>query len=845
MVRVLADVRLAFRSWRKAPTLTLIVIASMALGIGANTAISTLVDQVLLRPLPIRDPGSVVQVTKTGINYGSNWGDGSELSYPMYEHFRDHAQVFDGAAARFGYAVHIRYGGDAGTVTERVPAELVSGTYFPTLGIGPVLGRTLQPGDDRAAGAAPFVVLSHAFWTRGFAADPGVLGRPVSINGHQYTIAGVVQPGFEGTDLGSPAQVFLPIVMKAQITPGWDGLADPRYNWVRVFARLRPGISVEQATASLQGLYRAQLEHEITLPGFAAAPERARLRYVENQVQLLPGGQGRSGLRRTLATPLWVLMAIAGGVLLIACANVANLLLARAAGRQREMAIRLALGATRGRLVLQLLVESVLLALAGGAAGIAISVVGAPVILGFFVSPETPDVISTVPDARILAFTFALAALTGIVFGLAPAVQSTKPDVTPALKDQAGSVLGGRQARLRKGLVAAQVAVSLLLLFGAGLFLRTLDNLLAVDVGFRSESLISFTLNPGLGGESPDRTRQFAGALLERLQRTPGVLGAGFGSQRLLDGNQWNGSITVEAYAPQADENVMAWHSAVSPGYFTTLGIPVLQGREFTDRDARTGAVPDDEQQFRVAVANEAFVRRYFEGREAVGRRIGLGSDPGTPLTVEIVGVVGNAKYTGVRAEAPPQVFFPYLESRTPGGFTVYVRTTQPPEQMFGTLRAAVQALDPALPVHATRTLERQIEQSLRNERMVATMSAAFGGLATLLALVGLYGVMSYTVSRRTREIGVRMALGARGGNIARMVVREALLIAAIGIAAGVPLAWWLSRYVESQLYGVTGHDLPTLAASAAALVVVSLLAAWIPSARAARVAPTTALRCE
>ncbi|MBA3886819.1 MAG: ABC transporter permease [Acidobacteria bacterium] len=845
MIRILADVRLALRSWRKAPTLTAIVIASIALGIGANTAIFTLVDQVLLRPLPIRDPGSVVQVTKTGINYGSNWGDGSELSYPMYEHLRDHAQVFDGLAARFGFAVHIRYGGDAGDRTERVQAELVSGTYFQTLGIGPALGRTLLPDDDRAPGAAPFVVLSHSFWTRGFAADAGVVGQPVTINGHPYTIAGVARAGFGGSDLGSPAQVFVPIVMKAQVTPGWDALDDPRFNWVRVFGRLKPGISADQATVALQPLYRTQLQHEIALPGFANAPERTRLRYLENEIRLLPGGQGRSGFRRALATPLWVLMAIAGGVLLIACANVANLLLARAAGRQREMAIRLALGATRGRLVMQLLVESLLLAVAGGAAGIAIAVAGAPLVLSFFVSPESPQIVSTVPDARILAFTFALAALTGIIFGLAPAVQSTKPDVTPALKDQAGSVLGGRQARFRKGLVAVQVAVSLLLLVGAGLFLRTLDNLLAVDVGFRTESLITFTLNPSLSGQSPERTRQFSRELLERLNRMPGGEAAGLGTQRLLDGNQWNGSITAEGYVPQADENVAAWHSAVSPGYFRALGISVVRGREFTDLDARDAAIPIDEQQFRVAIANETFVRRYFEGREAVGRRIGLGSDPGTPLNVEIVGVVGDSKYTGVRDDVQPQIFFPYLEQRTPGGFTAYVRTTQPPEQMFGAVRAAVQALDPSLPVHTTRTLERQIQQSISNERMIATMSATFGILATLLALVGLYGVMSYTVSRRTREIGVRIALGAQRGNIAGMVVREALLIAAVGIAVGLPLAWWLSRYVESQLYGVTGHDLPTLAASAAALAIVSLLAAWIPSARAARVAPTTALRCE
>ena len=841
MPHLMSDVRLALRSWVKAPGLTFIVIGSIALGIGATTAIFTLVDQVLLRQLPVKDPRAIVQVTKRGTNYGSNWGDGSELSYPMFERIRDGNQVFEGVLARFGPVLNMQFGGR----TERVIAEAVSGTYFPVLGVKAALGRTLLPEDDRAQGASPYVVLSHGFWTSRFAADPNVIGRPVVVNNFPYTIVGVAERGFEGLELGRPVQVFVPLMMKAQITPSWNALDDPRYQWVRVFARLKPGLSLEQAMAGLQPVYQAQIEEEVKLPGFANASPRVREQYVQNKIQLLPGGQGRSGFRRSVTTPLWVLMAIAAGVLLIACANVANLLLARAAGRQREMAIRLALGATRRRLVGQLLVESLLLALAGGVVGVVISLAAAPIVLNFFVSPELREPVSTTPDARILAFTFVVSLLTGVLFGLAPAVQSTRPNVAPSLKDNAGSVLGGAQARFRKALVATQVAIALLLLVSAGLFLRTLNNLLKVDIGFKTESLISFSVDPGLNGYASDRARQFARTLLERLNATPGVASTGFVTQRLLDNSQWSTNLTVEGYTPQGDDSAFSLNNAVSPGYFKAMGMPVLQGREFTENDTRTGSAPPNTPDFRVAVVNETFVRRYFKDREAIGRRIGFGNDPNTPMSMEIVGIVRDAKYREVRAETPAQMFVPYLESSRPGGFTTYVRTSQPPEQMFSTIRSVVQSLDPNLPVHTTRTLETQVKQSLRNERMIATMSVVFGALATLLAVVGLYGVMSYTVSRRTREIGVRMALGAGAGRIARMIVGEVLIIAALGVAIGLPFTWWLSRFVESQLYGVRGRDLTTLITAVVLLGLVALVAALVPSTRAARVAPTTALRYE
>jgi predicted permease len=839
MSSLLADLRLALRSWRKSPGFTAIAIASIGLGIGANTAIFTLVDQVLLRTLPVKDPGALVQVSYIGSAFGNNWGDGSELSFGMYSDFRDNNQVFDGVMARFGYELHTAVAGK----TERVAGEIVSGTYFQVLGVNAATGRVLSPDDDKAPGGHPVAVLSHGYWTSRFGGDPSIVGGAMSINGRPYTIIGVAQPGFEGVELGRPTQVFVPLMMKAQLTPGWNGLDDRRWHWLRVFARLKPGVTPDQARASLEPFYRNRLELEVKEQAFANVPERGRKRFLENKLTVLPAAQGRSGFRRSMTTPLWVLMGTAVGVLLIACANVANLLLARGAARQREMAVRLALGATRSGLVRQLLVESLLLAFAGGAAGIALSLVGAPLVLGFFVNPETPQPISTWPDLRILGFTLTVSTLTGILFGLTPALKSTRPNLAPTLKDHAGSVLGGH-GRLRKALVATQVGLSLLLIIGAGLFLRTLDNLLNVDIGFQTQALISFNVDPSLNGYTPARSRQFVRTLLERLNGAPGVASAGLATMRLLDGNQWSSTMSVEGYTPGPDERTSALNNAISPGYFKAMGIPIMMGRDFNERDERT-EVPEGAPPFRVAIANQAFVKKFFAGRNPIGGRIGFGGNPNTPTPIEVVAVVRDSKYTDVRDDIRPGLFFPYLESRTPGGFTVYLRTTQPAETVLTTARQIVQQLDPNLPVHGTRTLERQVEQSLQRERLVATMTVLFGTLATLLAVVGLYGVMAYTVARRTREIGIRIALGARASMISWLVIREVLVIAVIGVVLALPAAWWLSRFVESQLYGVKPTDTLTVAGAIVLLLVVSVLAGLIPSSRAARVNPTTALRYE
>jgi putative ABC transport system permease protein len=837
MRHLLNDARLALRGWRRAPGFTAIAIASIALGIGANTAIFTLVDQVLLRTLPVQAPEQLVQVTLDGNHYGNNWGDLSELSYPWYTALGDQP-AFGGVFGRFGYKLNV---GSAGQ-TEETRGEIVTGTYFPVLGVRPALGRLLSPDDDRQRLGHPVAVLSYGYWTSRFGADPSIVNRSILVNGQTYTVIGVAQPGFEGIELGRATDIFVPMMMKKQLTPGWDGMDERTYRWVRVFGRLKPGESLASAQAGLAAWTAAQLTADMATKDFANASADVRKDYARNRVVLEAAARGHSNFRRELTTPLLVLMGIAVGVLVIACANVANLLLARAAGRQREMAMRLAIGASRTQLIRQLLVESLLLAAAGGVGGLLISLAGAPLVLGILVPPDAPLPVSTLPDFRILAFAFSVSTLTGVVFGLAPAFQSTSLDVTSALKAESGSVLGGR-ARLRKALVASQVAVSLLLLLAAGLFVRTLHNLTEVNLGITTSRLFAFEVNPPRAGYTNERTRQFAHALLDRLTMTPEIESAAIASERILQSNQWMSGFSVEGTSTVSDERNSARCNTVSPGYFKTMGVGLLEGRDFDRRDEYAVEPETKGPGFRSAIVNETFAKQFFPKGGAVGRHIGFGMDPGTKTTIEIVGVVKDFKYYDVRTEAGRQVFFPFFEQAD--GFVVYTRSSQSLDAAYGAARRTVQQIDSNVPITGLRSIGSDVDSTLSGERMMATMSTLFGTLATLLAVVGLYGVMSFTVARRTREIGVRMALGARAVDVAWMVMREALAIAALGAVLGAPLAWGLSRYVESQLFGITPTDAATFGLVVLALAVVAVAAGLVPSRRASKVEPMTALRYE
>jgi putative ABC transport system permease protein len=867
MGHITRDLRYAFRGLSRSPLFTSVALLSIALGIGANTAIFTLVDEVLLRRLPVKDPQQLVLFNGARNHYGNNSG-GNMLSYPMYEDFSEQfvdrgtamarprvtppiaggasaAPVFTGMFARRTVAMNVGANGQ----TERVPGELVSGTYFQVLGVGAAIGRVITPDDDKERGGSPVAVLSHDYWRNRFGADPQIVGKTITVSNHTLTIIGVSQAGFDGVDIGYVPSVRVPLMMKAQMTPNWDDVDNRRSRWVNVFGRLKPGVTLEQAKASLQPFFHSILEQEVLQPPFSNTTSYTREQFLKGQLDLLPAAQGRSPIRQQLSQPLWLLLGIVGGVLLIACANVASLLIARATARQKEIAVRLALGASRGRIVGQLLVESVMLAGFGGLLGLVIASWTTRFLLGFLPTSDTPHVISGSIDNRILLFNFALSLATGLVFGLVPALRSTKPNLAPTLKDQVGAVVGGSGAvRLRKGLVVAQVAVSVLLLISAGLFIRSLRALRLLDLGLKTDNLIAFNVSPTLSGYTPVRAKQFDKQLLERVSALPGIHGMAFAVMGLLEGNEWDSSMSVEGYEAKPGENMNPYCNAVSPGYFKTMGIPLLAGRDFDDRDVRY-ETPDPNPNlpppYKVAIVNESYAKHYFGDRSPIGRHIGFGMNPGTKTPIEIVGVVKDAKYTGVRDDIPRQVFFAFMENDNAGGAVMYVRTTNQPDAAFGAIRQVARQLDTNIPIYNLRTLDHQIDQSLLNDRLVATLSTAFGVLATLLAVIGLYGVMAYTVARRTREIGVRMALGAVQGDVVWLVMREVLVLVGGGIVLGLVAAWGLGRLISSQLYGVTASDPVTIAGAAGLLLVVALLAGYLPARRATRVNPVLALRYE
>jgi predicted permease len=841
------DIRYALRGFRRAPLFTLVAIFSLAFGIGANTAVFSLLDQVMLRLLPVKNPEQLVILKENGMHYGSNSGMNA-LSYPMYKDFSEHNDVFRGMFCRFATEASLGFGNR----TERVAVELVSGSYFPVLGVSAAVGRTFTPDDDRTPNGHPLAVLNYNFWQNRFAGDRGIVNKTITLNGHTMTVIGVTQAGFDGVQLGHSTKVFVPMMMKAQMTPLWDALKDRRWRWVNAFGRLKPGVSMKQAQAALQPFMHSMLEMEVKEPAFRNASDFTRRQFLKSSIELLPGSQGHSYLRRQLGTPLWVLMALTGTVLLLACANLANLMLARAASREREMSIRLAIGAGRARIVRQLLVESLLLSGAGAAVGLSLAYAADRLLLTAYLPAEASGdlAISAIPDVRILGFTIAVMFVTVLIFGLAPAIHSSRTDVAPTLKDQAGSVVSGGNVLLRKTLVAAQVTLSLLLLIGAGLFLRTLNNLRDLGPGFSPERLVGFNIDPSLNGYSVERSKAFYRRLTDELAATPGVNAVSLASMRILEDNEWDSSMTAEGYSARADQSPEPYMNSISPNYFATLGVAVLQGRDFTLKDTLTvphgkneDGTPDTAPA--TVIINERFAKKYFAGRSPLGLHLGFGSDPGTKTDMEIIGVVKDIKYTNLRDEIPEQAYVPYLASSYVGDMTVYLRTTLEPQQVMGAVRRKVQKLDSNIPVYAMRTTQEQIDLSLRTERLVASLSAVFGALATLLAVIGLYGVMAYTVARRTREIGIRMALGAEQGNVLWMVMKEVLVLVSAGVLIGVPLAIGLSSLIKNLLFGMAPHDPITLIAATLALATVACLAGFIPALRASRVDPTYALRYE
>jgi predicted permease len=831
--RLVQDVQYGVRTLAKNPAFTLVAMATLALGIGANTAMFSLLDQVVLRLLPVSHPEQLVIVRETGNHYGNSYG-ANTVSWPMFEDLRDNNQVFSGMFSRFPATVTIGHGDRVA----QIPAELVSGSYFPILGVGAALGRTIAPDDDAVPDSRPVVVLSYSFWRSYFDGDRTIVGRTISLNSQAMTVIGVARPGFDGVELGVPAKVFVPIMMKTEMTPHSDGLKDRRrrLSWVTAYGRLKPGVSVKQAQLSLQPLMHSILKMEVQQPEFTRSATAAdRQLFLRNRVELLPGSE--NGLRDYMRKPLWLLLALTGAVLLLACANLANLLLARATAREREFAVRLAIGAGRARIVRQLLLESLLLAGAGTILGLALAFLMDRLLLRIYLPADAASefVVSPIPDGRMLAFVVGVMLLTSLIFGLLPAVRGSRTEITLSLKDRSGALSAGGIS-LRRMLVAVQVSLSLLLLFGAGLFVRTLRNLESLGPGFPTDHLLTFTIDPSLNGYSDEETKSFYERLNVNLQTMPGVTSVGFSAMPLLKGYAWQNAVLGKDFegAPIEEQPVL---SEVGPDYFATLSIPIAAGREFTAQDVGPA---------KYAVINESFAREYFPGRDPIGQRFGLVDDmqPVSPDT-EVIGVIPDRKYRDLRETPPPQAYFPYVEGTHFRFMNIYLRTQADPRQIEDALRERMRQFDPHVPVVGLETMNEQIGFSLRTERLVASLSAVFGGLATLIAVIGLYGVMAYAVMRRTREIGIRMALGALRSNVILMIMREVFLLIGAGLAAGIALALALADLIRSQIYGLSARDPLTFVGSAIVLTVAAGLAGFIPALRASSLDATTALRHE
>jgi len=810
-----------------------VAVLSLALGIGANTAIFTLINQLILQPLPVRNPEQLVMLAGRGDHYGGNNGR-DKLSYPMYREIRDKNQVFSGMFCTYPTTVSATFQGR----TELIGADLVSGNYFPVLGIGAAVGRVFTAQDDLIQGGHPLAMLSYGYWRARFGADARIVGKQIEVNGRALTIIGVSQAGFDGVEPGRAPQIRIPITMKDDLPRAdFTRLNTDRFRWTEVFGRLKPGMTIEKAQAGLQPLFHQIISREVTEAPFAKASPFVKQQFLRMWMEVMPGSKGRSDLRRTYSKPLFALMAIVGLVLLIACSNLANLLIARASARQKEIAVRLALGAGRGRLMRQLLAESLLLAMAGGVLGVALAMAIDQALIDFLPSGRTPLSLTSTPDWQVLAFTFAISIIAGAIFGLVPALQSTRPKLANTLKDQAGGVIRGSSAGLRKGLVVAQVSLSLLLLIGAGLFLQSLRNLKTLNPGFDVKNLIAFDVDPTSNPRAKGWVAEYYRRLRDRLSALPGVESHTAAVIPVIANNEWDNWVTIEGYSAKQDERPDPHMQYCMPGFFNTLRIPVLLGRDFNQQDVDKAP--------KVGIVNQKFVERYFGGSSPLGRHVGMGIDPGTKLDIQIIGVVGNTKYESMRDEIPYELYIPYAQAGFSDGLTFYVRAQGDPASVFNTLRGAVREVDASIPMYDMRTLDDQMEISLLTERLLATLSSVFGSLATLLAALGLYGVMAFMVTRRTREIGIRMALGAGQSSVVWMVMRETLILAGFGVAIGLAGAYGVTRLIQAQLFGVQPTDLLTMAAAALGIAAVAALAGYIPARRATGIDPMTALRWE
>jgi predicted permease len=825
------DLRFSARSFVRDRLFTLTAVLSLALGIGASTAIYSLVDQVILRPLPVAHSERLVLFDWEGAQLADTFGSYNLMSYPICRDIQQKTEFFDGVFCRALTRVNLSTGGNP----RPAEAEVVSGTYFTTLGVKPARGRLLTPGDDQAPGASPVVVISWDFWQQEFGGSPDIVGRKILVNNYPMVVVGVAAPQFYGVDIGEIPLLWIPASMSSQAIPGFDGMLNRRIRWMQILGRLRPDVSAVQARVGLQPWFKAMLQEDTRRADFPKVNADQRRAFLTSTLNVIPAPQGHSALRRKLARPLWVVFSATAVLLGLACLNVAGLFLARGSAREREISTRRAMGASRSRIGRQLLADSILLAIAGGLLGIALAPAAVRALIASLPHDAGANGLTATVDKHVLFFALVVSVAAGFLSGCAPAMQAGGESLISSLRDRAGAALGS--IRLRQAIVTTQIAFALILVVAAGLYVRTLAGLLGKGPGFSTSSLVSFSISPDLNGYSAASANQLEQRIADELRASPTTAESSVAHVPLLGGGVWGNPVTIQSdrrFATTSDVNL----NAATPGFFATLGMGIIEGRDFNEHDT----LPVKQGGQRVAIVNQAFVRRYFGGRSPLGAYVCMGAAPDAKPDIEIVGVVRDFSYRSVR-EQGEQIWFPAGSDAVGSNFYVRYRGTS--DAAFRSIRSIVHNADPRLPINYFATLQEQVNLSVNTERMLAALSTSFGAVALLLSMVGLYGVMSFVVTRRTREIGIRLAMGATRFSAIWLVLGDAVIMIAAGTAIALPCVWLLGRLVESQLFEVKATDPATIAVAALILCCTALGAAFIPALRASAVNAADALRFE